>query len=113
MRTVLFIAMRHLVSRKRQTTVAGAGMAISGVVLVAMTGLMMGFESKFFGETLKVSPHITVTDEELSPPDPVARRILGRVSVAMLHHERPADRPQKIKKPREVVVAGAAVPGVL
>ncbi len=113
MRTVLFIAMRHLVSRKRQTTVAVAGMAISVIVLVAMTGLMMGFEHKFFGETLKVSPHITVTDEELTPPDPVARRVLGRVSVAMLHHERPADRPQRIKKPREVVVAGAAVPGVL
>jgi lipoprotein-releasing system permease protein len=113
MRTILFIALRHLVTRKRQTTVAVAGMAISVVVLVAMTGLMMGFETKFFGETLKVSPHITVTDEELSPPDPVARRVLGRNSVAMLHHERPAERPQKIKKPREVVMAGTALPGVV
>jgi lipoprotein-releasing system permease protein len=78
-----------------------------------MTGLMMGFQWKFFGETLKVSPHVTVTDEELLPPDPVARRALGRDAVAQLWHSRPADRPQRIKRPREVVAAGLALPGVL
>jgi len=113
MRTVLFIALRHLVSRKRQTFVAVAGMAISVVVLVAMTGLMMGFQWKFFGETLKVSPHITVTDEELVPPEPVARRLLGRDSLALLHHARPPERPERIKKPHEVVHVGTSLPGVL
>jgi lipoprotein-releasing system permease protein len=112
MRTVLFIAIRHLVTRKRQTFVAVAGMAISVVVLVAMTGLMMGFQWKFFGETLKVSPHITVTDEELVPPEPVARRFYGRDSLALLHHERPPERPEKIKKPHEVVRAATGLPGV-
>jgi lipoprotein-releasing system permease protein len=113
MRTIWFIALRHLVTRKRQTAVAVSGMAISVIVLVCMTGLMMGFSHKFFGETLKVSPHITVTDEELAPPDPVARRTLGRDSVAALLHARPAERPQRIKRPREVVGAGRALPGVV
>src|SRR5262249_11732517 len=112
MRTVVFIAIRHLVTRKRQTAVAVSGMAISVVVLVCMTGLMMGFQHKFFGETLKVSPHITVTDEELQPPEPVARRLFGADSVASLLHARPAERPQRIKRPREVVDSGRALPGV-
>jgi lipoprotein-releasing system permease protein len=112
-RTIVFIAIRHLVSRRRQTIVAVAGMAISVVVLVAMTGLMMGFQHKFFDETLKVSPHISVTDEELVPLDAVARRALGRTSVALLHHERPAERPERIKRPHEVVAAARALPGIV
>jgi lipoprotein-releasing system permease protein len=113
MRTVLFIALRHLVSRRRQTAVAVAGMAISVVVLVAMTGLMMGFQMKFFGETLKVSPHLTVTDEELEPPEPVAERHLGPRAVTVLLHQRPAERPQRIKRPNTVVRAALRLPGVL
>lgn len=113
MRTILFIALRHLVTRKRQTAVAVAGMGISVIVLVAMTGLMMGFQNKFFGETLKVSPHISVTEEELVPHDPVARRALGDQSVAMIYHARPPDRPERIKKPHEVVQAALQLPGVL
>ncbi|HEY7955168.1 MAG TPA: ABC transporter permease [Polyangia bacterium] len=113
MRTIFFIALRHLITRKRQTTVAVAGMAISVIVLVAMTGLMMGFQNKFFTETLKVSPHITVTEDELVPPDPVARRVLGDDSVALIYHARPPERPARIKKPRQVVEAALRLPGVL
>jgi lipoprotein-releasing system permease protein len=113
MRAIVFIALRHLVSRKRQTFVAVMGMAISVTVLVGMTGLMKGFEHKFLSETLKVSPHVTVTDEELAPPDPIALRALGRWSAALLHHERPAERPARIKRPREVMAAADALPGVV
>jgi lipoprotein-releasing system permease protein len=113
MRTIFFIALRHLITRKRQTAVAVLGMALSVTMLVGMTGLMVGFEHKFLSETLKVSPHVVVTDEELVPPEPVARRALGRSSVAMVIHERPPERPARIKRPREVVAAAVGLPGVV
>jgi lipoprotein-releasing system permease protein len=113
MRPVLFIALRHLLARRRQTTVAVLGMALSVAILVGMTGLMTGFEHKFLSETLKVSPHVVVTDEELQAHDPVALRALGKGALAMLLHERPAERPARIKRPREVVAAALALPGVV
>jgi lipoprotein-releasing system permease protein len=88
-------------------------MALSVTMLVGMTGLMKGFEHKFLSETLKVSPHVVVTDEELAQPEPVAERALGRASLAMVLHARPADRPARIKRPREVVAAAARLPGVV
>src|SRR5438132_13070282 len=102
MRTIVFIAFRHLVARKRQTLVAVLGMALSVTMLVAMTGLMKGFEHKFLDETLKISPHVAVTEDELTPPDPVAQRAFGRDSVALLWHARPVERPMRIKRPHEV-----------
>jgi lipoprotein-releasing system permease protein len=113
MRTIVFIALRHLVARKRQTFVAVFGMGLSVTMLVAMTGLMKGFEHKFLDETLKVSPHVVVTEDELTPPDPVAQRALGRDSVALLWHARPVDRPARIKRPHDVVAAAGALPGVI
>jgi lipoprotein-releasing system permease protein len=113
MRTIFFIALRHLITRRRQTFVAIFGMGISVTVLVGMTGLMKGFEHKFLGETLKVSPHVSVTEEELMPPDPIAMRALGKGVLAEIHHERPRDRAPHIKRPRDVVEAALKIPGVL
>ena len=59
-----------------------------------MTGLMMGFQNKFFAETLKVSPHITVTEEELVPPS----RSRAGCSAPIrwpLYHARPPERPAR------------------
>src|SRR6185369_16990642 len=92
--------------------VAVMGMALSVTVLVGMTGLLLGFEHKFMDETLKISPHVMVTEEELEPRDPVALRALGKHSLAALWHPRPAERPQHIKRPRAIVQAALSLPGV-
>src|SRR5262245_37581550 len=110
MRTIFFIAIRHLVSRRRQTIVAVMGMALSVTVLVGMTGLLLGFEHKFLGETLKISPHVIITEEELEPPAAVADRAWGARALLRLWHERPAERPQHIKRPRALLHAGLDLP---
>lgn len=113
MRTVLFIALRHLHGRKRQTTVAVLGMALSVTILVTMTGLMKGFEHKFLSETLKISPHALITDQEVARSKPLALRALGERALVRVRHERPTDRPGRIERPGEVVAAARQLPGVV
>lgn len=98
MRLSLFLALRHLVARPRQTLVAVSSMALATGIVVTLTALMTGFEWQFVSETLKVSAHVTITDEELRPPTSPLRAALGPGAAVESRHERPADRPRRIKR---------------
>src|SRR5581483_12234884 len=98
MRLVLFIALRQLWARKLLNGIAVGGVTLGVLVLIAMNGIMQGFQMKFKGEILKVSPHITVFDKELGSetallpaflPGPLALRVL---------HQQPSDRVTRIKR---------------
>lgn len=117
MRTTLFIALRHLLARRRQSLVATVGMGIGVAVLIAMTSMMKGFEEKFLHETLRVSPHVTITDEErhATPPEITRREALERRfpdARIGTRRPRPPDRPRRIKQPGELIRWVRAQPGV-
>ena len=63
MRLIFFIALRQLWDRKLLNSIAVGGVALGVLVLIAMNGVMQGFQMKFKGEILKVSPHITLFDK--------------------------------------------------
>jgi lipoprotein-releasing system permease protein len=108
----LFIGLRHLVARPRQTLVAVAAMALATGIVVTLTALMTGFEWQFVSETLKLSAHVTVTDEELRPAQSPLRGRLGDGALVQMRDERPADRPRRIRRAGELARAAAAMPEV-
>ncbi|MGA2443447.1 MAG: ABC transporter permease [Tepidisphaeraceae bacterium] len=58
-----YIAVRYLLSHKRQSLVCVAGVTISVTIFITMLAMMEGFKDKFIVETVESSGHITIHDE--------------------------------------------------
>ena len=67
MRIVVFIALRQLWDRKLLNSIAMGGVVLGVVALLAIKGIMHGFQEKFYSSILKISPHVTMIDKELRP----------------------------------------------
>uniref|UniRef100_Q3ATN1 Putative ABC transporter, integral membrane protein n=1 Tax=Chlorobium chlorochromatii (strain CaD3) TaxID=340177 RepID=Q3ATN1_CHLCH len=66
-KTLLSIAMRHLVGRRRQTLTTIAGVAISTMVLITTNSLTRGLLDSFVETIVNVAPHIIVKGEKINP----------------------------------------------
>ena len=103
MRLVIFIALRQLWERKLLNGIALGGVALGVLVLIAMNAVMQGFQQKFKGEILKVSPHVTLYDKELGSQKGLLETSLDGQRVAkFVHHEQPSDRVTRVKRPRDL-----------
>src|SRR5262245_2874992 len=99
MRTIVYIALRQLWARKGLNGIAMSGVALGVVMLIAVTGMMQGFQQKFLTTILQVSPHVTILDREIgAPPARLVASEQGPV-VAKVWHETPGDRPLRIRRP--------------
>ncbi len=65
MHLIFFLAMRQLWARKLLNGIAVCGVSLGVLVLIGMNGIMQGFQMKFKGEILRVSPHVTIYDKQL------------------------------------------------
>jgi lipoprotein-releasing system permease protein len=105
LRTIVFVAVRQLWQRKLLNGIAVGGVTLGVLVLIAMNGIMLGFQEKFTSTILRISPHITLFDTELRPRPPVLERRLGPLSAIHVAHESPSKRQSAIKRPYEIVRA--------
>ena len=112
LRAIVFIALRQLWDRKLLNGIAVGGVTLGVLVLIAMSGIMQGFQQKFFQSILKVSPHVTLYDSELRPDPPLLARYTGDFITARLAHQSPSERQSRIKRPQEIVKALRALPQV-
>ena len=111
-RTVFFIALRQLWDRKLLNGIAVGGVTLGVLVLIAMNGIMQGFQQKFFRSILKVSPHVVLFDTELRPDPPLLTRYTGKFVAAAVAHQSPSDRQAHIKRPQEIVNALRSLPEI-
>src|SRR5580704_450382 len=93
-----YIALRYLLSHKRQTFVCIAGVVISITMFITMDAMMEGFEDKFIIETVESSGHITVHDE----PRETRTKILERIytdpnALLAVSNVKPREDVKKIK----------------
>lgn len=112
MRLIFFIALRQLWDRKLLNSIAVGGVALGVLVLIAMNGVMQGFQMKFKGEILKVSPHITLFDKELAQGESILHRLLGKHTIEQVWHQQPSDRATRIRQPRDLVRALVQLPQI-
>lgn len=64
MRLELFIALRHISSRKRQTLLSVAAIGIAVMILMVSQAFMAGFTQELYGTTVDQLPHVVVTPQE-------------------------------------------------
>ncbi len=109
MSLVLDIALTHVRARARQTLVAVAGIATGVGVSIMLTALMVGSQEDFIRQLVDSLPHITITDEQRTPP---AQPADLRYGAAEFHGLRPEERRRGIKNPLAIIAALEAwVPG--
>lgn len=111
-RIVLFIALRQLWDRKLLNGIAVLGVMLGVIVLIAINGIMQGFQTKFLDNILKISPHVTIFDKQLRPAPPLLARYADDFVTARVSHESPSDRQLRISRPNEIVRALERLPNV-
>lgn len=112
LRTIVFVALRQLWDRKLLNGIAVGGVTLGVLTLIAMNGIMQGFQQKFTLSILKISPHVTLYDTELRPDPPLLVRYTGDFVSARIAHQSPTDRQARIKRPQEIVRALLQLPEV-
>lgn len=73
MKVHLDIAVRHLLTRKRQTTASLLGVTLGVAFFLAVSSLMRGSEADFIERLIDSAAHITVSDEYRDSPVQPAR----------------------------------------
>ncbi|MFZ5895754.1 MAG: ABC transporter permease [Myxococcota bacterium] len=111
-RIVVFIALRQLWDRKLLNGIAVLGVALGVLVLIAINGIMQGFQTKFLDNILRISPHVTIFDKQLRPSASILSRYAQTFVAARVTHENPSDRQLRIARPAEIVRAVEQLPGV-
>jgi lipoprotein-releasing system permease protein len=110
--TAVFIALRQLWERKLLNGIAVGGVTLGVLVLIAMNGIMKGFEEKFTSTILKISPHVVLFDTELRARPSMLEGYAGGPVAARVAHESPSERDARIKRPSEIVRALRSVRGI-
>lgn len=67
MRLLIFIALKHLLARKRQSLVSLTGIVLGVAFFLAISSIMQGSENDFIRRLIDNSPHITISDEFRDP----------------------------------------------
>jgi lipoprotein-releasing system permease protein len=109
---VLFIAFRQLWARKLLNGIAVLGVTLGVVVLIAINGIMQGFQRKFLDNIQRISPHVTLFDKELRPDASLLARYTQEFVTAHVLHATPSDRQLRIRRPSELVRALERMPEV-
>lgn len=122
-RLVLFLAFRQLWGRKLLHGIALCGVALGVLTLIAIQGIMAGFQGKFIDSMMSVSPHLVIVDRQLAAGDRLIERWSGGPVAARIAHQVPSDRPLRIERPGDIVralgsmgeveAAAASLPGVV
>ncbi len=112
-RLVAFLAWRQLWERKLLHGIAVCGVALGVLVLIAMNGIMQGFQVRFLQEITRVAPHVTLFEKRLSREGPMlARHEAPTPIVAHVRHAQPSDRIERIARPTDLVRTLESLPGV-
>ena len=64
MRYELFIALRHIRARKRQTILSVAAIGIAVMILMVSQSFMAGFTQELFDKTVENLPHVVVSPQD-------------------------------------------------
>lgn len=61
---MLFLALRHLLSRKRQTALTLLGIVLGAAAYIAISGMMLGFQSYIIDQLVNNDAHLRITARE-------------------------------------------------
>ncbi len=112
LRVVLFVALRQLVARRSLHAIAIGGVALGVLTLIAMNGIMKGFQVEFLDQILRVAPHVTLSAAPLNEaPQPAVAAQTEPAAVRVLRAP-PSEPADRIDAPFDLVRQLEALPDV-
>lgn len=111
MRLLVYIALKHLLARKRQSFVSIMGIVLGVAFFLAISSLMQGSENDFIHRLVDNAPHITISDEfRISRPQP-AQTLYPEAAVE-IRHVKPLTETRGIRGYEQILEELKAMPGV-
>jgi lipoprotein-releasing system permease protein len=112
-RFILNIALRHLASKRRQTTLVIAGVAVGSMVMILTFGLAEGIITDIRNKIIDISPLITIKGEKVKGKPQL---LLTSTPHSASHFEIVSrivpDEKKEVKPYTEIVSLADAVPGI-
>ncbi len=96
MNHIIFVALKLLFERKRQTIVAIAGVSIGVGAFIAMASLMNGFQKYFIEQALDLNAHVTLKVKEEPDKGKILKRVYGENAHFQVYGAKPKDLKDKI-----------------
>ncbi|MDW7972607.1 MAG: ABC transporter permease [Thermodesulfovibrio sp.] len=96
MKHIIFVTLKLLLERKRQTIVAIAGVSIGVAAFIAMASLMNGFQKYFIEQALDLNAHITLKVKDEPDKGKILKKIYGEDIYFQVYGTKPKEVKDKI-----------------
>lgn len=96
MKHIIFVTLKLLLERKRQTLVAIAGVSIGVAAFIAMASLMNGFQKYFIEQALDLNAHITLKVKDEPDKGKILKKIYGEDIYFQVYGTKPKEVKDKI-----------------
>ena len=111
MRLFFYIALRHILTRKRQSIVSLLGIVIGVGFFLAISSLMQGSQNDFIERLVDSSPHITVSDTYRNPKIQPVETLFPDAAIE-IRSVKPQTETRGIRGYRQIVEDLRRTPGV-
>ncbi len=111
MKLFFYIAVKHILARKRQSLVSLLGIIIGVAFFLAIASLMQGSQNDFIKRLIDNSPHITIQDEYREAREQPVQKLF-KDSAVELRSIQPLPETRGIRGYKRIVEDLKAMPGV-
>ncbi|WP_457600975.1 ABC transporter permease [Hydrogenivirga sp.] len=110
---VLFVTMKLILQRRRQTIVSTLGVAIGMTAFVVMSSLMLGFQKHFIKQVIDLDAHISVKPKFNYDEKRILRRVFGEEVIIEVLGSKPKEVRDRIGNYRELMDRYSGKGGIL
>ncbi len=110
MRLLIYIALKHLFARKRQSLVSVMGIVLGVAFFLAISSLMQGSEKDFIARLVDNAPHITISDEFRTSRIQPVQTLYGEGAIE-IRHVKPLTETRGIRGFTQIIEELKATPG--
>ncbi len=100
---ILFVSLRLLFSRRRQTLVSTLGVAIGVAAFVVMSSLMLGFQKHFIKQVIDLDAHISVKPKYDYDEERILRAVFPPQVLIEVLGSRPKEIRNRIENYRDII----------
>ena len=110
---ILFLALKFLVERKRQTFVSIVGVGIGVAAFIVMASLMNGFQKYFVEQAIDLNAHITLKTKPEDIPDRILKIYYGDKIIPVILGSKPPEKKDKITDYKFIIEKYSNNPDIL
>ncbi len=100
---ILFVALKLLVERRRQTLVSTFGVAIGVTAFVVMSSLMLGFQKHFIKQVIDLDAHISIKPKFNYDEGRILSEVFGKDVIIEVLGSKPKEVGDRIGNYREII----------